>query len=134
MKLDPTMSKPRWLTLIVSLGSIVWTIAFWWSIFTDPVQGTGIALLIMCVPICLLGVAVSLLPMSKRTRIMLYWLTAFMMSFVGVLTLMSGIGLFLLAAVFAFLLAAWLENESGEPAIPHRRGDIITNPRIRPRA
>lgn len=133
-KSHSNMSGPRWLTLIVSGAGLVLTLLLWLEIRSDPVQQSNLSLLFICLPPFVLGMAISVLPMSKRTRIMLHWLTATIMSMAGAITIFSGIGLYFFIAVIFFLVAAWMLNESGEPTLLHRQGDIITNPRTRPHA
>jgi hypothetical protein len=128
------MSEPGWLTLIVSLGGLIVEVLFWKDLASDSEEQVGPGRLILTLLPAVLGVVVSTLPMRKPNRIMLYWLTAVIMSMVGAFTLSGGIGIYYIGAVILFFVAAWMENESGEPTRLPLRGDITTNPRRRSRA
>jgi hypothetical protein len=127
------MSGPRWLTSTISLAVLILAALFSRDLASEPDQQVIPGRLILTLFPAALGVVVSVIPMQKRNRIRLYWLTAVIMSMFGALTLFGGIGIYYVGAVILFLIAAWKENESGEPARLHLRGDITTNPRRRPR-
>jgi len=133
MKLDPTMSKPRWLTLIVSLAGLVLLAILWWRVGSDHAERTAGNYLLLSLPF-VFALIVSTAPMTNRARIVYLWIVSLFTGMVAALTIFGGVGFFYLIAVVIYLAAAWMLNESGEPTMLHRRGDIITNPRIRPRA
>lgn len=123
------MSGPRWMTLAISLGGLIVLAAMYSYLRADDAQSVSLGYLGLGLPF-VLGLVVSVLPMRKRTRIMLYWLTAAIMSFAGVITIFS-IGIYYVIAVFFFLAAAWMENESGEPS-RRRINRVTTNSRTIP--
>lgn len=122
------MSAPRWMTLVASLAGTAFTIAFYMHERDADMSRISPGYLMLGLPF-VLGAAVSVWPMHKRARIMLYWLTALLIGFGGALTLFGGIGIYNVFTVIVFLIAAWFENQSGEPLIPRRRDSITTNPR-----
>lgn len=125
---DRSMSWPRWITLAVSLVGAVATIGFY--IHEQRVPGNQISpgyLFFVSLPF-VFGAAVSVWPMHKRIRILLFWLTALAIGFGGALSLFGGFGIYNVFAVIVFLVAAWLENESGLPSIRRSR-NVTTNPR-----
>jgi len=123
-----SISWPRWMTFIVSLVGAALTIGFY--IHELQVPGNRISfgyLFFISLPF-VFGAAMSVWPMHKRIRIILFWLTALFIGFGGALSLFGGFGIYNVFTVIVFLVAAWFENESGIPS-SRRSRNVTTNPR-----
>lgn len=125
-----SITWPRWLTFIVSALGAVLTIAFYIHEQSVPGNQVSLGYLFFIVMPFILGIAVSLWPMRKQTRIPLFWLSALFVGFGGALSLFGGLGIYNVFTVFIFLIAAWMENESGIPSLRRTR-NLATNPRTR---
>lgn len=121
-----SMTWPRWITLVASLAGTVLTLGFYIHEHRVSTISPGY-LFFVSLPF-ILGAAVSVWPMHKRTRIVLYWLAALAIGFGGALTLFGGFGIYNVFTVIVFLIAAWFENESGILSIRRTR-NVTTNPR-----
>lgn len=117
------------MTLIVSLVGAALTIGFYIHERRVPMNRVSPGYLFFISLPFILGIAVSAWPMHKRTRIMLFWITALFIGFGGALSLFGGFGIYNVFTVIIFLIAAWFENESGIPT-SRRTENVTTNPRI----
>lgn len=98
----------RTLTVVVSMAGLA-VLVFWLGHLDLLRPGT---LLLSTMPLLVGGVA-GLGTMTARTRIVLLWLAALMCGLTAVVTIMSGAGIVLLAAMLVYLIAAWGMNEAG---------------------
>jgi hypothetical protein len=116
------------MTLAVSLGGLTLYALLYVAVGRDSERSLEATYLVFSLPFWF-GAAISVVSMRKQTRILLYWLTAAAMVLPGALTLFGGVGLYYGIAIIFFLVAAWMENESGEATV-RRRGNVTTNRRL----
>lgn len=98
----------RILTVVGSVAGLA--VLVLWLGQLDPVRP---GYLLLCAMPLLVGGVAGLGTMTARVRIVLLWLAALMCGLTAVVTIMTGAGIVLLAAMLVYLIAAWGINEAG---------------------